>query len=137
MSVRFAKVKAKGGNSTMGTVEVKADVDTDLRSPDDTLAVYFDGINLFAAPFSHFVLASMDDENDGEYEEKLVYKYAADRLRVKLDMTEGFLRVDNNSVNLFGLGNANGVDVEFHVGNGVAVENIVLDERDQYHRPQL
>jgi hypothetical protein len=105
MSVRFAKVKAKGGNSTMGTVEVKADVDTDLRSPDDTLAVYFDGINLFAAPFSHFVLASMDDENDGEDEEKLVYKYAA--------------------------------DVEFHVGNGVAVENIVLDERDQYHRPQL
>jgi hypothetical protein len=100
MVVTFAKVKAKGGQSTMGTVEVKADMDLDLPNPGDALAMYFDGINLFAAPFSHFVLASMDDENDGEDEFKIVYKYAADKPRVKLDLTEGLLRVDNNSVNL-------------------------------------
>jgi len=116
MSVASASVKlAKKGMT--GDVTLEADIQAPLPGPDDIVAMYFDGIQLFAAPFSAFDYRPKRD----------TYVLRGGGLVVKIDFADRTLLVSTPSkTNLFGLDPSNGVQVDLLMGNLTATETVPM-----------
>jgi hypothetical protein len=118
--VSSASAKWTKNRSTIGNIHLEADVTPGMPGMNDLMAMYFDGITLFAAPFSSFVLT--------EDEYGPLYQFKDKNVLIKLDVATGWLWVISHKLNLADIDNANGVEVELHMGNAVAVENIAMTE---------
>lgn len=120
LALTSVRVKQGGGGHTMGSVRLAADLVAPMPAANDLVSVVFDGITLLAAPFADFRLT-----NDGSGS-STAYRLRMGNARVTLDFANGTLSVRNNRIDLAALDDANGVDVELHIGDGSALETVVL-----------
>ncbi|CAB5105297.1 Cytochrome c551/c552 [Olavius algarvensis associated proteobacterium Delta 3] len=126
-SVKAAWVKWSRRDRTRGQVSVRADITPMTPEPDDVVTIYVDGIMLFAAPFSSFVPICNENDDDGNNNSAVSIFTLKDRfLCVIWNVTTGHVWVYRRNIDLHTLDNTNGVDVEFHLGSSVAVENIMM-----------
>lgn len=102
-----------------GDVQVEADLVAPVPAPSDVVAVYFDGAQIVAAPFSSFTL---------ERGQTLVYVYKDRHVYAKLDFAARRLVASNALTNLSSFDTANGVAIEVHLGDRVAVESVTMQE---------
>lgn len=117
-SVSSAQFKWTGGpQSTQGQAHVVANVTPGTPAPSDVIALYADGIELFSAPFSDFQL-----------KKDSLYEFKAKHVFVTLDSSTGKLTVIRRKMDLSGVDNSNGVQMEMHVGSAVGVEIITMQE---------
>jgi hypothetical protein len=118
LSVRFASIKWFKQQADLAKVHLWADFGAELPAADDVVAVSFDGIELFAVPFSQFRQCLPSGP----------YCWANRGLVVRLDFAEGLLFVSTPKMILDGLDLSDGVDVELQLGDGVGAENIPMAE---------
>ena len=116
LSVCTATVKWWNAQKTMGAVALWAYFDAEIPARGDMVAIYFDNIQLFAAPFSKFKHGLLPG----------VYWLTKNSILVRFDFTDNHLLVVTPKMNLVGLDNVNGVDVELMIGSDVAIENIMM-----------
>jgi PKD repeat protein len=131
LNVTRAEIQFKGRQSTLASVEIQAELYASIPAPDDVVAIYLDGAEVFAAPFSDFVLVQEHGQDVPG-----VYKLKAKHLWVKIDFVDNWLSVDAGKVALPGYDPANGVNIEVMLGEDVAVDNIqpVDDKADRHYR---
>ncbi len=116
LSVCTATVKWWNAQKTMGAVSLWAGFDAEIPARGDMVAIYFDNIQLFAAPFSKFKHGLLPG----------AYWLTKNSILVRFDFTNNQLLVVTPKMNLVGLDNVNGVDVELMIGSDVATENIMM-----------
>ena len=80
------------------------------------VAIYFDNIQLFSAPFSKFKPGLLPG----------AYWLTKNGILVRFDFANDQLLVVTPEMNLAGPDNVNGVDVELMIGSDVATENIMM-----------
>jgi PKD repeat protein len=119
LSIRYAAVKFWNRQKTMGDVRLWADFDAPMPTADDEIAVTFDKITLFSVPFSKFKPGLMTG----------VYWYVKNGYIVRINFANGQIFVNTPKIELTDLDNSNGVDVELFLGDGIAVENIMMTPR--------
>lgn len=127
LSVEKLEFIFKKADQLQGDVKLWADIAGPIPAPGDTILVIVDDIVIVEAPFSSFVPADQDDEDDAE-EYGDIYKLKADDLRVKIDFYYGTIQVHTWKTILSGLDNDNGVQVEVYFGEAGA-EEIVTPEQ--------
>lgn len=116
LSVCTATVKWWNVQKTIGAVGLWADFEAEVPADGDMVAIYFDNIQLFAAPFSAFKPGLLPG----------AYWLAKNGMIVRFDFTNSQLLVVTPKMTLLGLDNVNGVDVELMIGSVVATENIMM-----------
>ncbi len=128
------KIKFVKKDRTRSKVHLDMDVTPETPAPDDVISISVDGIELFSVPFSDFVLAGDDDEDDDEDDHgddddtnPYKYKYKTKKIKVEFDIAKGWLEVSRRKIALHTLDASNGVDVELHIGDSVAVENLAMN----------
>jgi PKD repeat protein len=136
LNVTRAEIKFKGKQSALADVEIRAELYAPVPAADDVVALYLDGAQVFAAPFSQFEAV----QHHGSIVPG-VYKLKSKHLWVRIDFVQGRLVVDANKVMLTGYDPANGVEVKVMLGDAVAVDNIQpVDEKTdrhyKHHRPE-
>lgn len=118
--VERACVDWYGNKNSLGKIRIIADVTPYEPWPDEIISVSYDGIILFAVPFSMFEQSTDDPD---------MFVYNAKHIFVKLNYTDGTLDVFRRKVDLFGLNNNTySAVVELHIADAVAVETIVMSE---------
>ncbi|MDD2732810.1 MAG: PKD domain-containing protein [Desulfuromonadaceae bacterium] len=130
LNVTKADIDFKSKKSLLADVEIQAELYASLPAPDDMIAFFIDGTEVFAVPFREF---SVVDHN--------AYRYKNQNLWVKIDFDKGRLSVNAEKVMLTGYNPRNGVDVNMMIGNAVAADNIQpKDDKDdrhyKHHRPE-
>jgi PKD repeat protein len=140
LNVTRAEIKFRNKRSLLADVQIKAELYASIPGADDVIALYLDGVQVFAAPFGSFSPVGWDDEQDVQEGDPYVYKLRAKHLRVRIDFLAGRLAVDADKVVLTGFDPRNGVDVEVMLGDAVAVDRVVptiKGERHYWHyRPE-
>jgi hypothetical protein len=116
LEVCTATVKWWNAQKTMGAVSLWAGFDAEIPARGDMVAIYFDNIQLFAAPFSKFKHGLLPG----------AYWLTKNSILVRFDFTNNQLLVVTPKMNLVGLDNVNGVDVELMIGSDMATENIMM-----------
>lgn len=117
MAVQRVEVRMQSGTSTLGGVELTANVIMPTPAATDQISVTFDGIELFSSAFGNFAPSAKDPN---------VYKLKDRNVLVTLDLTIGQLMVVIQKVNLASMNITNGVDVQFNVGPWTAVQNVTV-----------
>jgi len=117
-SVRSASIKWYKTQADLGKVHLWADFGAEVPAADDVVAISFDGVELFAAPFSQFRQCLPSQP----------YCWASRGMVVCLDFAEGLLFVSTPKMILDGLNLSDGVEVELRMGDGVGAENIPMVE---------
>lgn len=118
MSVRRAKVIQHGSRRNVGTISLWADFQAPALGQDDVLAVYFDGIELFAAGFGEFHHGLQSN----------VYLLIRRGLLVRIDLNENRMYVMRHKLNIKPFTPENGVSVEMMFGDATAVETIEMTQ---------
>lgn len=114
-SVANASVKwVKKG--TIASVDVVADLAAPIPAAGDTIMMTFDGVQLFAVPFSSFRY----DATSG------VYSWQGKNVNVSINFAAGTVGVHTTKTVMTGFDAANGVEVYLMLGDLDAVENIVM-----------
>ena len=117
MAVQRVEVKMQGGKNTLGGVELTASVVMSTPTVTTMISMTFDGIQLFSAAIANFETSAKEPN---------VYSLKDKHMLVKLNLTTGELTVVVQKVNLAGMDNTNGVDVQLNVGPWSAVQNVTL-----------
>jgi len=117
-SVRSASIKWYKQQADLGKVHLWADFGGEAPAPEEVVAIRFDGVELFSAPFSQF-RQSLPSEP---------YCWASRGMVVRLDFAEGLLFVSTPKMVLGGVDLSDGVEVEFSLGDDVGAENIPMTE---------
>ncbi len=138
LSVKEAKIKWKKADHTRAKVEIKGNLTPTTPGANDQIALLVDGTEIFSVPFSAFMRAGDDDEDDDEDEDgddddhnQGMYKLKAKHLRVEFDVVKGRFEVMRKNADLSTLDNRNGVTVEIHIGNNIAVENLTMEDKKE------
>ena len=113
-SIASAKLTYAKKSTTMADLMMTADLTAAVPGPDDVVMVYIDGVRLFAQPFSAFS------------RKRSLYTLRSGALTVQIDFTARTLTVSTGTMSLSGITPANGLDVEFWMGDRVAVEHIPM-----------
>jgi PKD repeat protein len=116
LSVRMATITYLNGREPMGPVTLWMDLGTPAPRAEESIKVRLDDVQLFTLPFSAFKKGLLPG----------AFLYAGDGLFVRLDLAKHQMEVAMLKVNLAGIDNSNGVDVEVMVGEARAVQNIKL-----------
>jgi hypothetical protein len=129
LNVTKLDVDFRGRNSQLADVELQAELYTDMPAADDVVALYVDGDQVFAAPFSQFApVKRFGDIVDG------LYALKTPHLWVQIDFVDGRLSVNAEKVALLHYNPANGVDIQVILGDAVAVDNVQpIDEHHDRH----
>lgn len=117
--VKRAVVAYKRPGSSTGKVKLVADFNAPVPAGADKVAIYFDGIELIAVPFSEFKQRLLNPD---------VYKYVTLKNSVKINFDTMTIKVVGKGLNLADLSSFNGVDVELIMGAETAVENIFMEQ---------
>jgi PKD repeat protein len=136
LNVTRADIDFKSRRSELAKVELQAELFAPVPAPGDIVALFIDGAQVFAVPFSEFVPAQ---ENGAVVPG--VYRLKTGKLWVKIDFVEGTLTMDAECVLLSAYDSSNGVDVEIRLGASVAVDNIrpsveAAKRHYKHHRPK-
>lgn len=118
VSSLWLKWTGKFFGSSAGQMHLDATLTPGVPPTDAVIALYVDGLELFAAPFGDF---HQQRKNGSVYTLKSRY------LSVKLDTATGELVVIHQKVNLWKLDRRDGLQVELHVGGAVAVDTVELE----------
>jgi len=131
ISIKRVVIKFNKSPSDTATVQIDADTAWVEFNENDTIAVDLDGKRLFAAPFSSFILAADDEEDDPTDPEGLdgdlndsLYKYRDPLNLVFLDVAKGRIRVFRKSINLSEFTPADGATIELTFGNVVLADTV-------------
>ena len=117
MAVQRVEVKMQGGKNTLGGVELTASVVMSTPTATAMISMTFDGIQLFSAAIANFETSAKEPN---------VYSLKDKNMLVKLNLTTGELTVVVQKVNLAGMDNTNGVDVQLNVDLWTAVQKVTL-----------
>ena len=90
-----------------------------MPAADDTVAIYFDGIELIDVRFGDFRQCLLNPD---------AYKHVTLKNFVKINFASMTVKVVRRGMNLADLDNFDGVDVKLIMGAETAVENIVMEE---------
>ena len=113
-----AVVAYKRPGSSTGKAKLVADFNAPMPGADDQVAIYFDGIELIAVPFSEFTQGLLNPD---------VYKYVTPKNFVKINFDTMTIKVIRKGMNLADLSSFNGVEVKLIMGADTAVENIFME----------
>ncbi len=123
--IRFDVTRAKvqmrrrcGGGR--GSVSVRAEIGTMIPTGDTLVAMEFDGIMLFAAPFSEF-------ENKGHQR----YRLKHHEHKVWIDFERGIMRVCRKNIELDGFDNSNGVETVMYFGENTGIDHFIMTQHQR------
>ncbi len=121
LDVTRAKVRTRhrcGGGH--GSVSVRTEISTMIPTGDTLVAMEFDGIMLFASPFSEF-------EHKGHQR----YRLKHHDHKVWLDFERGIMRVRCKNIELDGFDNSNGVDTVMYFGEDIGIDHFMMTKHQR------